>query len=376
MARRRIGIVGASGNQGQAFIKWLRHIPDAGTVTALCETRREKLDEAVADAGAAGYSDLDRMLAEADIDTVIIGTPDSLHAGQTIASARAGKAVLCEKPLGMTVDEAEAMLVAVRDAEVGHAIHLQHRSVPCMASLKDRLDRGELGELVAVNARISVPLPDAMPLTWRQQRGGSAGGALADCGSHVVDLANWLFGGMPERVVAFNGIAVAKRPVPDHDMDLIEAWGWAVQHKEAAAKAAGLVETPDHTQLMLVYAGNRLASIRIDEAETLARIGPYIVVEAHGRKATALCRIDWGLPGLGDLAVYAEQGKAPEQVSFPETDMNTWMGGVMREALAAMDARAKGMTHAFPGFGDGVNVQRVIEAGRRSAADCAWVCPS
>jgi predicted dehydrogenase len=319
----------------------------------------------------AVFTDYAAMLRDADVGVAIIASPDHLHCPMALEAARAGKGVICEKPLGLNLDEATRMVDAVRKAGVGDAVNFQHRYAPSVQEVKRRLEGGSLGEIVAFHSCISVPLPDLMPVTWRQRRGNSAGGAMADCGSHLVDIANWLFGATPGRAIACNGIVVPRRPsVPD--LNLVEAWGWAVEHKDGLPAGIEMVEveTPDYSQILLEYSGNRLATIRVQEAEMLARIGPYIAIEVHCEKATALCEVDWGMQGLGRLRVF---GAAAGEVPLPDTDFAAWMGEVIGDALSAVEARSAGRAHGFPSFEDGVKVQRVLDAAGRSVAEGRWV---
>lgn len=375
MKKIKIGIAGATGNQGRCFVRWFKKIPELAVVNALCDTRKPQLKTYAQELGVkAVYTDLMQMLNEADIDLVVVVTPDYLHCDMVLKTASAGKHIICEKPLALNIDDALKMKKAVEQASLGNVINFQHRFVPSVKELHNRFKKGELGQIKAFNARISVPLPDAMPFTWRQQKGESAGGALADCGSHLIDIANWFFDSLPERVIAFNGIAVPYRPVLDEKVDLVEAWNWGVEHKAGLPNniRMGKVTTPDYSQLMMVFPGKKLAVLRVEQAEVLSRIGPYITIELHGTEATGLCCVDWTWKGLGNLKIYQSQGSEESPISFPEITLDDWTATVMKDALMKIDNPDNPDYNDIPDFTDGVNVQKVIQAAVESVDCLSW----
>ncbi|MCK4628872.1 MAG: Gfo/Idh/MocA family oxidoreductase [Sedimentisphaerales bacterium] len=132
-------------------------------------------------------------LLKTDIDAVYIATPANLHCEQVLTCARAGKHVLCEKPLGMTVDEAEKMITACKNAGVildmafMMRFHAQHQ-----AALK-MIQEGRLGELTYGRAQLSCWYPP-MEGAWRQDPATGGGGSLMDMGGHCIDLMEMFFG--------------------------------------------------------------------------------------------------------------------------------------------------------------------------------------
>jgi len=132
-------------------------------------------------------------LLRGDLDAVYLATPPNVHREQTLACAAAGKHVLCEKPLGLTVADAEAMIVACQQAGVrlGTAFmmrfHAQHQ-----AALKLLRD-GQLGQPVFARAQLSCWYPP-MPGAWRQDPALGGGGSLMDMGGHCIDLLEMFFG--------------------------------------------------------------------------------------------------------------------------------------------------------------------------------------
>lgn len=138
-------------------------------------------------------------LLAADVDAVYIASPPAAHREQALAGAARGKHVLCEKPLGLTVADAETMLAACGQAGVrlGTAFmmrfHAQHQAA--MELIRD----GRLGQPVFARAQLSCWYPP-IPGAWRQDPATGGGGALMDMGGHCLDLLEMFFG--PVRAVS------------------------------------------------------------------------------------------------------------------------------------------------------------------------------
>jgi predicted dehydrogenase len=148
--------------------------------------------------GARAARSIDDLLS-ADVDAVYIASPPAAHFEQTLACARAGKHVLCEKPLGLSVAEAEGMVAACQQGNVrlGTALmmrfHSQHQ-----AALK-LIREGHLGQPVFARAQLSCWYPP-IEGAWRQAPATGAGGSLMDLGGHCIDLLEMFFG--PVRAVS------------------------------------------------------------------------------------------------------------------------------------------------------------------------------
>jgi predicted dehydrogenase len=142
--------------------------------------------------GVTPATSLEGLLAM-DLDAIYIATPAFLHRTQVLAAARAGKHILCEKPLGMNVAEAEEMIADCQNSgvQLGTAFmmrfHSQHQ-----AALKLIRD-GRLGRPVYARAQLSCWYPP-IPGAWRQVRAQGGGGALMDMGGHCIDLLEMFFG--------------------------------------------------------------------------------------------------------------------------------------------------------------------------------------
>ncbi len=132
-------------------------------------------------------------LLDADIDAVYIATPAGLHSSQVQTCAKAGKHVLCEKPLGMTVAEAEAMIETCRQKAVKLGCALMMRFVTQHAEALKLIREGRLGKPTYARAQLSCWYPPIKG-AWRQDPATGGGGALIDMGGHCIDLLEMFFG--------------------------------------------------------------------------------------------------------------------------------------------------------------------------------------
>src|SRR5207253_8409829 len=123
------------------------------------------------------------------------GGPNSLHAAPTIAAARAGKHVICEKPLGRDADESFEIWQAVAATGVKHLCAFNYRFVPAVRLAREMIEAGQLGEIRHFRGRYLQAWGDDPSLdTWRFHPGEAAAGALGDPAPHVVDLSGYLVG--------------------------------------------------------------------------------------------------------------------------------------------------------------------------------------
>jgi len=134
------------------------------------------------------------------IDVVDINTPNDSHAEIAIAAARAGKHILCEKPLALTTKQAEAMLAAVQKAKIVHMVCHNYRRIPAIVLAKKMINEGVLGQIYHFHARYAQDwLADPeFPLKWRLQKSIGGSGAHGDINVHIMDLARYLVGEFKE----------------------------------------------------------------------------------------------------------------------------------------------------------------------------------
>ena len=149
-------------------------------------------------------ADWRELVARPDIDLVDIASPNDTHAEIAIAAARAGKMVLCEKPLGRTADEAVEMVKAVESAGVPNMVWYNYRRVPAMMLLKQLLDENRFGRIFHYRSQflqdwtISRDLPQGGEGLWRLDSAVAGSGVTGDLLAHNIDMALWLNGEIVE----------------------------------------------------------------------------------------------------------------------------------------------------------------------------------
>jgi myo-inositol 2-dehydrogenase/D-chiro-inositol 1-dehydrogenase len=166
------------------------------------------LGRAEAFAGNWGFesaeTDWRKVVESPDVDLVDIASPNDTHAEIAIAAARAGKMVMCEKPLGRNAAEAEAMVKAVEDAGVPNSVWYNYRRVPAVTLAKQMIDAGQLGRIFHYRAKflqdwtISADLPQGGEGLWRLDVKVAGSGVTGDLLAHCIDTAMWLNGPIRE----------------------------------------------------------------------------------------------------------------------------------------------------------------------------------
>jgi xylose dehydrogenase (NAD/NADP) len=148
---------------------------------------------------ARHFGSYEALLADRDIDAVYVPLPNSLHAEWSIAAVRAGKHVLCEKPLSATAAEARAMFDAARRHGVQLVEGYPYRAQPQTLKLRELLDRGIIGDIRLIQAAFGFTLPASDNIRLDP---AMAGGALMDVGVYPLSLARMIAGTRPTRVHA------------------------------------------------------------------------------------------------------------------------------------------------------------------------------
>lgn len=180
-------------------------LPYRPVLKALCA---RNADRAKAFAANWGYESVEtdwRALVERkDIDVVDIASSNDTHHDIAIAAAKAGKIVMCEKPLGRNAKEAEEMVAAVESAGVANTVWYNYRRVPAVVLLKELIDEGRLGRIFHYRAKflqdwtISQDLPQGGEGLWRLDVNVAGSGVTGDLLAHCLDTALWLNGSIRE----------------------------------------------------------------------------------------------------------------------------------------------------------------------------------
>lgn len=197
----RGAVIGYGGafNMGKAHIGWMNATP--GLVgTAVCDVDPARLEAARQDyPGIKTYSNAEDLLADPDIDLVTVVVPHNVHAPLAIQCLNAGKHVIVEKPMCITVDEATAMIEAARANGVMLSVFHNRRFDGDYMAIKEVIEKGLIGRVFQVEL---CGGGYGHPGTWWRSNKAISGGAFYDWGAHFVD---WVLGIVPEKVVSVTG---------------------------------------------------------------------------------------------------------------------------------------------------------------------------
>lgn len=351
----RIALIGCGG------IALANHVPGVAfsgraRIVALCDSNpdalaraRSRLDVAIA---STDYAD---VLARDDVDAVIIATPNVTHAPIAIAAARAGKHVLCEKPLAMNARQALDMARAADAAGVRHMTAFTYRFVPAMRYMAELVAQGFLGTPYHFRAQ---RLQDwgTRNVGWRQVKALAGSGETGDMLSHRIDFGHVLMGDI-DRVTAHTRRWHDLRDGAPNDLE-----DWIAMIGEFAIGATGVWESSKHVT------GRGEGSRSTD------------VCEVNGSDGTLLYQVE--KPNLVLLARKGDTSAA--EVPVPER--------LLKHPASRRDPRAGDPLQTFrydqdaefvdaisndrpcdPSFRDGARTQIVIDAALEASAEQAWV---
>jgi predicted dehydrogenase len=372
------GFMGAAHSQAWRTVNRVFDLPLHCEMVALCGRDAKKVDAAAARFGwEEAVTDWRELVARDDIDLIDICTPGDSHAEVAVAALAAGKHVLCEKPLANTVEEAERMVEAARDARaagVRSMCGFNYRRVPAVAYLRQLIEDGRLGTIRHVRAQYLQDwiVDPRFPLVWRLQRERAGSGALGDLGAHIVDLAQYLTGQLVTEVNALTETFIRERPLPAESTGLSAGTGGPGE--------TGPVTVDDAALFLARLSGGAVGSFEATRFATGRKNG--LRIEINGSRGSA----SFDLERLNELEFYdadrpsVEQGFTRILVTEPDHPYLSawWPPGHLigyehsftHEVRDLIDAIATG-TDPWPSFEDAVYVQRVLDAVQHGAAAAA-----
>ncbi len=377
--------MGAAHSQAWRTVNRVFELPLRASMVAVAGRDGARTAAAAARLGwHESMTDWRALIARDDIDLVDVCTPGDSHAEIAIAALRAGKHVLCEKPLANTVEEAEAMAAEADRAAAAGVLTMcgfNYRRVPAVAYLRGLVAAGRLGEIRHVRATylqdwITDP---QFPLVWRLQRDRAGSGALGDIGAHIIDLTQYVTGQLITGVSALTETFVRERPLPTASAGLSAVAGGAGD----GVPATGPVTVDDAALFVARLSGGAVATYEATRFATGHKNG--LRVEVNGRLGSAI----FDLERLNELAYYDATRPGPEQgfsrilITEPEHPyLSAWWppGHIIgyehsftHQMRDLIEAVATG-TQPHPSFADGLAVQRGLDAVTRSAeAGTSWV---
>jgi predicted dehydrogenase len=189
MSFLRVALVGC-GIISEQHIRAYREHTQRAKITVCCDTDREKARQRAELAGGArAVTTLEEVLADSAVDAVEICTPHHLHAEAVIAAARAGKHILCQKPLAKTLEECDTMITAAGEAGVVLYYGEMNHTMPAVEVAKRAIKEGRIGRLIGTQATSAFwQGGQYLSTAWRYDPDITGGGQLLDAGVHAIDL--------------------------------------------------------------------------------------------------------------------------------------------------------------------------------------------
>lgn len=312
-------------------------------------------------------TDWKKLLERDDIDAIDICTPNNLHHEIAIAAAKAGKMILCEKPLAMDVAQGEEMCKAVEEAGVANTVWYNYRRVPAVTLAKQMIDEGKLGRIFHYRAvflqdwTISEELPQGGEALWRLDAAAAGSGVTGDLLAHCIDTALWLNGSIKD-VSAMTETFIKERV-----------------HSATGEKQK--VEIDDACAFLARFDNGSLATF---ESTRYARGHKALYTfEINGEHAS----IAWDLHDLHRLSYFdhRDESKLRGWRSIHVTDGDHpymdkwWVPGLqigyehtfVHQVADFLDNLAKGQPTG-PTFRDALETQKVCEAVLSSAQSGSW----
>ncbi len=301
---------------------------------------------------------------DAEIDLVDVGTPNDVHAEQSIAMLQAGKHVACEKPLAATLDEARRMAEAARDADGKTFVWFNYRRIPAVVLAHQWIREGRLGRLLHVRARYLQSWGGAdTPRVWRFEKSRAGSGAHGDLNAHIIDMARFLTG------LSFEAIdgAIARtfypeRPMPDGKgvgtSDVDDALSFLASMEGGVAASFEATRcAPGHLNDHGIEINGELGSLRFDFNDM-----NYLSVHEAGLGDGTGGWKRIAATSAGDHAYAAEWWPDGHWIGYEHGFVN--MAADIVRVLAGEEP-----TVPIPDFADAYETQRVLEASMRAATE-------
>ena len=200
------GFMGRTHSNAFSQVNHFFDLPYQPVLKTVCARNADRAQRLRREMGLSNRSRRDwrKVVESPEIDLIDIASPNDTHAEIAIAAAKAGKMVMCEKPLGRNAAEAEAMVKAVEAAGVPNMVWYNYRRVPAVMLAKHLIDEGRLGRIFHYRAKflqdwtISADLPQGGEGLWRLDVAVAGSGVTGDLLAHCIDTAMWLNGGIDE----------------------------------------------------------------------------------------------------------------------------------------------------------------------------------
>jgi predicted dehydrogenase len=349
----QVGVIGAGAFAEACHLPGLQKHPHA-KVVAICG-RNHARTRAMADRFGipAVYTDYRELCARADIDAVTIVTPNAAHAEQAVVAFQHGKHVFCEKPLGVTVAEADEMLRAAEASQKIHQVGFIYRYLYGVQELKRLIGLGMIGEPHYVRVQFDTwqGLNPESVVGFREKISLAGGGMLYDVGCHLFDLTTFVVGAI-QAVTGFTKL------IPRERIDI------------STGKLAA-VETDDIAASWFVCENGLRGQWFASRATPCSAEKAYI--EVIGQEGALKASLSRG--SVDTLQVSRPTKQAWEHVSLPEeaSDGRPHCLHIMMRRFVDACLRGKQDGNVDASFYDGLVAQRAIAAVSEASGRLDWI---
>jgi len=340
-------------------------LPARPVMKAACDNVAENLEPFCERFGwQSQETDWKKLIARNDIDVIDICTSNNVHMPIAVAAAKAGKHIICEKPVAMNAAEAKAMLDAAQSAGVKHMVAFNYRRVPAIALARQMIEDGKIGKVFHFNAVYYQDwlVDPEFPYVWRHDKKVAGSGAHGDMNAHIVDLARFLVGEI-EAVCGAEEVFIKERKLAD-------------------GSGKGKVTADDALFSLARFSDGALGSFMATRFASGRK--NYLRFELFGSEGSLL----FNLERLNEIQYYTRSEAGCEQgfrtILATESDhpyINKWWppGHIIgwehtfiHEVGDLLTAIGKDQPIA-PNFQDGLRNQQVLDAMQMAAEKKAWV---
>ena len=355
----RVGIIGTS-----QWADWI-HLPalrsqQRARLVAICGRARDRAQQMATKYGIPQvFTDYREMIEKADLHAVVIASPDDLHYPMTMDALDAGLHVMCEKPLAISAEQARRMYERAQAVGVKHTVFFTYRWLPHYRYLKALVDDGYVGRCYGCEIHYLSAYGLQPDYRWRWD-GNRSLGALADLGSHAIDLARWLAG------------------------DISRVCGRLATFVERRDPDGGALDAPNSDEALagIEFANGAQGAIQVSRVCHLANRGMQQSITLHGEAGTLVAdltflgsEISGARSGDNELRILAVPKHMLEGVN-PTSPVRSQF----TQVFAGQPVGHRRFFDAIledrpisPSFHDGLKVQEVIDAVVESHTTGRWV---
>ncbi len=335
-----VAVVSTSWWAETAFLPYLQN-DERVNLRAICGRNQERAKEVADKFGIEEiYADYRNMLAQSELDAIVVASPDNLHYEMVMAALDAGLHVLCEKPIAMNATDAKAMLHKAEEKGLTHVVMYTWHWLPIFQKMKQYIEDGFIGSMYHASFDWQMPFRRSREYTWRVDA-KRTNGIVADLGSHLFHLASWLMGDI---------VAVTAR------------LGFYSEHDALDDEAPVL--SNDSAFVILDFASGAMAQVTVSNLTNEMQSHRGMTAEIQGKDGSIATGFKFAGAAEEQIAQSFNSAKdGSQEEEFEQTlinvaeFLNTNPVGVRYFIDCILNS-----TNPIPSFKEGYQIQKVIDA--------------